>query len=88
MYVKAEKCALFLESVEFLGHKIDKHGIHVEAGKIKAIVDWPEPKSLVEVQSFLGLCNYYRKFIVRFSELATPLTLLTRKGVDFNFGDD
>lgn len=87
LYVKSEKCALFLESVEFLGHKLDKNGLHVESGKVQAIVDWPPPKSLVEVQSFLGLCNYYRKFIVRFSELAAPLTALTRKDVDFKFGE-
>jgi hypothetical protein len=60
----------------------------MESGKVQAIVDWPQPKSLVEVQSFLGLCNYYRKFIVRFSELAAPLTALTRKDVVFNFDDN
>lgn len=49
LYVKSEKCALFLESVEFLGHKIDAKGVHVEQGKVQAIVDWPEPKSLVEM---------------------------------------
>jgi hypothetical protein len=42
----------------------------------------------VQVQSFLGLCNYYRKFIVRFSEIAAPLVKLTRKNIPFVFGDE
>ena len=49
LYVKAEKCALFLESVEFLGHKIDGNGLHVESGKVQALVDWPVPTTLTEV---------------------------------------
>ena len=88
LYVKADKCALFLESVEFLGHTISGQGLHVEQGKIAAIKDWPEPTTLTQVQSFLGLCNYYRKFILRFSEIAAPLTYLTRKNVVFCFGDE
>lgn len=87
LYVKAEKCALFLESVEFLGHTISGQGLHVEQGKISAVKDWPEPTNITQVQSFLGLCNYYRKFILRFSEIASPLTYLTRKNVNFEFGD-
>jgi hypothetical protein len=47
LYVKMEKCALFLESVEFLGHRIDANGVHVEQGKVQAIQDWPEPTTLV-----------------------------------------
>lgn len=78
---------MFLQSVEFLGHRVDADGVHVEQGKVQAIQDWPEPKTLVEVQSFLGLCNYYRKFILRFSELSAPLTMLTRKGMKFEFGE-
>jgi hypothetical protein len=49
LYVKAEKCALFLESVEFLGHTITKDGLHVEKGKVSAIQDWPEPTTLTQV---------------------------------------
>ena len=48
--MKEEKCSLFLESCEFLGHKIDKLGIHVEQGKIDAITSWPVPTYLKEVQ--------------------------------------
>ena len=88
LYVKAEKCALFLESVEYLGHTIDKNGLHVESGKIKALVEWPDATNITEVQSFMGLCNYYRKFVPRFSELAAPLTYLTRKNIKFEFGDE
>ena len=48
--------------------------ISVDPGKIKAINEWPEPKTLRQVRSFLGLCNFYRKFIEKFSEKAKPLT--------------
>ena len=74
-----------MASVEFLGHILDSEGVHVESGKIDAIARWPVPRSLNEVQQFLGLANYYRRFVFRFSELAGPLTRLTRKGVKFEW---
>lgn len=88
MYVKPEKCHLMLESVEFLGHVVSKQGVSVEGGKINAVKSWPEPQNLNQVQQFLGLCNYYRKFVCRFSEIASPLTRLTRKDVPFVWGND
>ena len=79
LFVKEDKCSIFLLSMEFLGHTIDATGIKVESENIGAIVSWLVPTCLKEVQQFLGLCNYYRKFITRFSELASPLTKLTRR---------
>ena len=83
IFLKESKCNLFLESIEFLGHTINSEGVHVHQGKIDAISNWPTPSNLNEVQQFLGLCNYYRKFIKDFSLIARPLTHLTRKNVSF-----
>ena len=55
--------------------------------KVQFILDWPEPRKVKNVQSFLGFCNFYRRFIHRYSELTVPLTWLTRKHVHWNFND-
>jgi hypothetical protein len=52
--------------------------VHQE--KIRAIIEWPTPRNVTELKSFLGLCTYYRKFVKGFSQLTTPLTDLTKKG--------
>jgi hypothetical protein len=59
-----------LDEVEFLGHVVSAKGVAVDATKIKAVSDWPVPKNLNEVQQFLGLCNYYRKYVKSFASLA------------------
>ena len=87
LHVKESKCHLLMASVEFLGHMLDADGVHVEKGKIEAVSAWPVPHNLNEVQQFLGLANYYRRFVFRFSELAGPLTRLTRKGVSFEWSE-
>ena len=89
LYLRPEKCALFLSSVEFLGHVIDAEGVHVQQAKIDAIQSWPEPSALVELQQFLGLCNYYRKFIKGYAKVAAPLTELLRHATArFEFNAD
>ena len=74
LYAKASKCDLFKQKVGFLGYIVEGGEISVDPGKIKAINEWPEPKTVRQVRSFLGLCNFYRKFIEKFSEKAKPLT--------------
>lgn len=88
LFIKESKCALFLEHVEFLGHVISSEGVSVEQGKTDAIKNWPTPTNVTEVQQFMGLANYYRKFIFKFSEIAQPLTSLTRKNVLFNWTEN
>ena len=62
---------------------VSAEGISVDPQKIEAILDWKPPTNVTEVRSFLGLAGYYRKFVERFSKIATPLTKLIRKEEKF-----
>ena len=86
LYLKEKKCSLFLEKINFLEHVISADGVSLESGKVEVVQKWPVPQNVTHVQQFLGLCNYYRRCILRFSEVAGPLTMLTRKNVDFVWG--
>src|SRR3954463_12436004 len=83
LYAKTSKCAFFQESVEYLGHIISSKGVATDPAKVQAIREWPIPTNLKDVQSFLGLCNYYRRFVPSYSHIAAPLTALTRKNTPF-----
>ena len=63
MRLKKEKCAFLLPSVAYLGHIITQEGLHTEETKVSAIVDAPEPTNVGELRSFLGMVNYYGKFL-------------------------
>ena len=85
---KLKKCDFATKSVEYLGHIVSDGRIAIDPDKMKAVTDWPVPfKNLHEVQSFLGLVGYYRKFIPRFSHTARHLYDLTRKNVEFKWTD-
>ena len=71
----------------FLGHIVGKDGIKVDPSKIEAVRDWPRPRNVVDVRSFLGLASYYRRFVEGFSRLATSLMKLTRKALKFVLSD-
>ena len=79
LYFKLEKCSFAQEEVEFLGHKIKDGGLMMDEAKVKAIRDWETPTKVTEVRSFLGLVNYYRRFIKGYSAKAAPLTDLLKK---------
>jgi hypothetical protein len=64
----------------YLGHIISEQGVQVHQKKIKAILDWPTPKNIIELKGFFGLCSYYRRFVKGFLQLRAPLTDLTKKG--------
>ena len=78
--LKPRKCHLFKRSVLYLGHIVSPDGISTDPEKIKVVEDWPVPTSVKEVQSFLGLASYYRRFIGGFANIARPLHQLTEKG--------
>ncbi|XP_042974786.1 uncharacterized protein LOC122306425 [Carya illinoinensis] len=79
LYVKKEKCSFALNEVHFLGHKIQGGKLSMEEGKVEAIRKWDPPTKVTELRSFLGLVNYYRRFIKGYSTRASPLTDLLKK---------
>ncbi|KAK2396042.1 hypothetical protein QL285_057716 [Trifolium repens] len=85
LFAKFSKCEFWLSKVKFLGHVISQGGVSVDPSKVEAVLNWERPRNVSEVRSFLGLAGYYRRFILGFSELALPLTRLTRKGAAFNW---
>ncbi|GJY82304.1 putative reverse transcriptase domain-containing protein [Tanacetum coccineum] len=87
LYAKFSKCEFWIPKDKFLGHLIDSQGIHVDPAKIESIKDWASPKTPTEIQQFLGLASYYRRFIERFSKISKPLTTLTQKESHLRNGD-
>nr|GFC09376.1 putative reverse transcriptase domain-containing protein [Tanacetum cinerariifolium] len=77
LYAKFSKYEFWIPKVQFLGHVIDKQGIHVDPAEIESVKDWASPKSPTEIHQFLGLVGYYRRFIEGFSKIAKPMTKLT-----------
>nr|GEX05499.1 putative reverse transcriptase domain-containing protein [Tanacetum cinerariifolium] len=87
LYAKFSKYEFWIPKVQFLGHVIDSQGIHVDPAKIESTTDWASPKTATEIRQFLGLADYYRRFIEGFSKIARPMTKLTQKKVKFDWGD-
>jgi hypothetical protein len=74
--------------VEYLGYLLSPDGLTMSNEKVQAIVDWPEPQKVKDIQSFLGFANFYCQFIYNYSDIVVPLTRLTRKDAPWNFTDE
>lgn len=83
-----EKCEFHKKNVKFLGFIIGTDGIKIDPEKTKSVNEWPTPKTVKDIQSFLGLANYNRKFIPNYSRIAMPLTKLTKKDTPFKWTED
>ena len=70
---KLSKCSFFQKEVHYLGHVISRDGVSTEPGKVEAVTNWPMPKTVSELRSFLGFASYYRRFVEGFAKLAAPL---------------
>ncbi|KAJ3009536.1 hypothetical protein NUW54_g2751 [Trametes sanguinea] len=75
LYARADKCEFHATSVEYLGYILSPEGLTMAESKVKAILDWPEPWKVWDIQSILGFANFYRRFIHNYSEIVLPLTL-------------
>jgi RNase H-like domain found in reverse transcriptase/Reverse transcriptase (RNA-dependent DNA polymerase)/Integrase zinc binding domain/Chromo (CHRromatin Organisation MOdifier) domain/Retroviral aspartyl protease len=79
LYAHAKKCEFFKPELEFLGHIVSKAGLKVDPKKTNAVRTWPKPSTTQELRSFLGLANYFRRFIQGYSTMVAPLTSLLQK---------
>ena len=83
--VKKSKCQFLRESVEYLGHIIDKDGLHAAPSKVQAVLNAPAPTCVKELRSFLGLINYYGRFIPNLATLLHPLNQLLKKTMQWKW---
>lgn len=83
--LRMKKCSFISPSVEFLGFKIHHDSVSPNPDKVKALQEYPTPRSRKQVQRFLGLCSYFRSLIHHFTEIAFPLTQLTKKTTSFTW---
>ena len=82
LYANPKKCEFFTTQVEFLGFIVSTSGVTMDQSRVDTIQTWPVPRSFHDVQVFLGFVNFYRRFIHRYSQIATPLTDLLQGSKD------
>ena len=88
LFAHADTCEFHITSCEYLGYMLSPDGLTMASNKVQIIQDWPEPRKVKDIQSFLGFANFYRRFIYGYSSIAVPLTRLTRKGISWHFTDE
>jgi hypothetical protein len=85
LYAKFSKSAFWLEDIQFLRHVLSAKGIAVDPSKVKDILEWNSPTTVHQVQSFLRLASYYRRFIPNFSKIVKPITILLKNDTKFDW---
>jgi hypothetical protein len=88
LYAKFSKCEFWLTEVAFLRHVISAGGISVDPSKVQDMLNWMPPTNASEIQSFLRLVGYYRRFIKDFSKIVKPMTRLLEKNKDFDWTEE
>lgn len=86
--VKLSKCKFCRDEVSFLGHILTTNGIKTDPEKLRAINEFPRPTNIKQLQSFLGLCNYYRKFIPVYANKTAILFRLLKKGIPWKWDEN
>ena len=79
LYIKLEKCVWKARKIGFLGVIVGSNRIEMEAEKVNRVLSWPQPKNVKDIRKFLGLANYYRRFIKDFAQIARLINVLTQK---------
>ena len=85
LFLRPAKCSFNQTSVEYLGLIISEGELRMDPVKLRAIKEWPRPKTIKDIQKFLGFCNFYRRFVCAYSTLARPLFDLTKKTTTWNW---
>jgi hypothetical protein len=85
MYAKLSKCEFWMRQVAFLGHVISKGGITVDPSKVQDVLSWNAHSSVGDIQSFLALAGYYRRFIEGILKISKPMTELLEKDKKFEW---
>jgi hypothetical protein len=88
LHLNKDKCQFFKSSIKYLGHKIDSSGLHPLKNKVDAIINMGRPTDAAKVHTFLGMINYYHKFLPNVSSVLHPLHRLTRDDVEFEWDDE
>ena len=88
LYIKQEKYVWKVKEINFLGLVIEIEEIKIQEEKVAEVLEWPRPKMVKEVQKFLELANYYRRFVKDFAKLAKLLHKLVRKDEKWNWGEE
>lgn len=83
LQLKISKCMFYVKEFEYLGHIVSEKGIKANPNKIRVIKDYPRPLNIKHIQSFLGLCSYFRRYVNGFSKISKPLTSLLKKEQPF-----
>lgn len=86
--LKPSKCQFAVKEVQYLGYIITTDGVKTDPGKTKAVNSFPAPKNCQNVREFLGLCNFYRRFVKGFANIASPLTNLLKTDTNFTWTDE
>ena len=88
LYAKLQKCEFAKEEVEYLGHIVGNKSIKPDPKKTQAIMEWPAPQNSKDVMAFVGLANFYRKFVNNFSKIVAPLTNIMSKKAEFKWKNE
>ena len=86
--LRSDKCLFARKEIKYLGHIVSKDGIQVDSNKTSVVQNYPIPSTSKEVKAFLGLCNYYRRFVKDYAKIAHPLNALTSKKVQFKWTEE
>ena len=86
LFVHPDKCVFLADRIAYLGHIITPEGLKADPKKTAVVQEWPTPTEVLHVQQFLGLCNYFRRFVDQYSKQALPLTRLTRDNYPWRWG--